>query len=430
MRKNLLLVSALFLSGLASAQSPEITSWMLNNTGHKADYEYYAGNPLNGSTYVQLNDSSDIKSVCYNSTDVYVKANGLANYTMGPFMMNPNVPASQNYTFKITRTPAEETGTKSTVPIVGAIGVAVNGVVLYGYGDARSYSSAQNSNVGSGDGNWFSDAWVSEGETMDVSGSGHPDSRGVYHYHATPYTLYDETGSTHSPIIAYALDGYPIYGPFGYAKPRDPSSPIVRMYSGYELRNITTRDILPDGTTSIPAGPDVSPSFPLGTYIEDYEFTGNGKLDQYNGRFCVTPEYPAGTYAYFITTDNAGSPAFPYILSEEYYGVVSTQDLNQAGNSTTPSGLTCYDGVITSVDAEISVILNVYPNPVTNRVTVETEQKIERLSLISPEGVTLETWTPMSNKKEINTERYPSGLYFLQISTGYDITTKSLQIIK
>ena len=37
-------------------------------------------------------------------------------------------------------------------------------------------------------------------------------------------------------------------------------------------------------------------------------------LDQNNGRFCVTPEYPNGTYAYFSTVDKASfEPTFPYI---------------------------------------------------------------------------------------------------------------------
>ena len=54
----------------------------------------------------------------------------------------------------------------------------------------------------------------------------------------------------------------------------------------------------------------------MGTYIEDYEYVeGLGDLDQYNGRFCVTPEYPLGVYAYFCTLDGTtGNPKFPYFV--------------------------------------------------------------------------------------------------------------------
>ncbi len=64
--------------------------------------------------------------------------------------------------------------------------------------------------------------------------------------------------------------------------------------------------------------------FPLGSFLDDYIFVnGAGDLDEYNGRWCVTPEFPKGTYAYFVTTDSTGSPAFPYTIgSFKYYGTI------------------------------------------------------------------------------------------------------------
>ncbi|MEM9312094.1 MAG: YHYH protein, partial [Pseudomonadota bacterium] len=39
-----------------------------------------------------------------------------------------------------------------------------------------------------------------------------------------------------------------------------------------------------------------------GTFIRDYEFVaGLGNLDECNGRFVRTPDFPDGTYAYFLT---------------------------------------------------------------------------------------------------------------------------------
>ena len=43
-------------------------------------------------------------------------------------------------------------------------------------------------------------------------------------------------------------------------------------------------------------------------------------LDQYNGRWCVTPEFPQGTYAYFISIASDGTPVFPYNIGRGYYG--------------------------------------------------------------------------------------------------------------
>ena len=115
----------------------------------------------------------------------------------------------------------------------------------------------------------------------------------------------------HSPIIGWAYDGHPIYGPYGYQDPENkaPFNAYKRIRSSYRVR--TSRDALLSGLSD-----------PLGTYLEDYEYVeGLGDLDRYNGRFCVTPEYPNGVYAYFTTiTGTTGNPAFPYFVGSEFYG--------------------------------------------------------------------------------------------------------------
>ena len=49
------------------------------------------------------------------------------------------------------------------------------------------------------------------------------------------------------------------------------------------------------------------PNLASGGFIEDFVFTGEGDLDVHNGRYCITPDYPNGVYAYFATIDS-GSP--------------------------------------------------------------------------------------------------------------------------
>jgi hypothetical protein len=75
-------------------------------------------------------------------------------------------------------------------------------------------------------------------------------------------------------------------------------------------------------------GPNVTTSFPLARYLEDNDYLGDlgytqgvqFDLDEYNGRFCVTPDFPGGTYAYFVAISSNGAPAFPYNLGRRYYG--------------------------------------------------------------------------------------------------------------
>jgi hypothetical protein len=65
----------------------------------------------------------------------------------------------------------------------------------------------------------------------------------------------------------------------------------------------------------------------LGHYREDYEFVAHpgvpDYLDEHNGRFCVTPEYPNGIYAYFCTVDENWNSAYPYVVGPTFYGVKS-----------------------------------------------------------------------------------------------------------
>lgn len=130
----------------------------------------------------------------------------------------------------------------------------------------------------------------------------------------------DSIGS-HSPIIGWAYDGNPIYGSYGYSIPNDKNSAIKKLVSGYSLNdtNITNRP----------------QSFNSGFFIEDYQFTNSGDLDEYNGRFCITPEFPNGIYAYFATSENDSNGkivgSFPYFIGNKYKSkfIQENKTLNQ-----------------------------------------------------------------------------------------------------
>jgi hypothetical protein len=129
-----------------------------------------------------------------------------------------------------------------------------------------------------------------------------------------------ESPAQHSPLLGFAFDGFPVYGAYGFANANG-SGGVRRIVSGYQLRSITTRTTLPNGTQLPPNqyGPAVSTQYPLGYYLEDFEYvTGLGDLDTYNGRVAVTPEYPAGTYCYWTTMDAAGNTAYPYVVGPSY----------------------------------------------------------------------------------------------------------------
>lgn len=119
----------------------------------------------------------------------------------------------------------------------------------------------------------------------------HVQPTGTYHYHGIPTGLAPNLSPTaHSPLIGWAGDGFPIYVRYGYRDPMDTTSPILDLQPSHRLRS-GTRASGPGGAHD-------------GTYVEDYEYVaGIGDLDQNNGRFGITPEYPDGSYHYVLTGD-------------------------------------------------------------------------------------------------------------------------------
>ena len=66
----------------------------------------------------------------------------------------------------------------------------------------------------------------------------------------------------------------------------------------------------------------VSEGYLLGDLVSDYIYDSSvGTLDEYNGRYAVTPDYPNGTYAYFMTEDSSANPTYPYAIGPKMYGV-------------------------------------------------------------------------------------------------------------
>lgn len=138
-----------------------------------------------------------------------------------------------------------------------------------------------------------------------------------YAYYAAPTTIRsNDNGVVHSSIIGFAYDGNPIYGAFGHLDPMDHNSTIVKMTSSYS-KNVNR-----------PNGPLLA-TYPIGTFINDYTYVdGYGTLDENNGRYCITPDFPEGTYAYFVTIDTFNEPAFPYIIGENYYSLPIDSNYN------------------------------------------------------------------------------------------------------
>jgi len=380
--KKIILFNYLFsLTIMVVAQSPAVTSWLQNTTE-------------TGSYYMQGNSTSIDNGILYNcqkveySADfVYVSTKGIPAYPTGPFLDgNPSQATDQDAIFKIPLAPQENTGTPISTT-GGNIGVFINGVALFDYRDGVAWNPNTNALCG-GPGNppcpggpmaqndWNRDAVPAEMDGFDCS-KAHP-AMGNYHHHQNPSAfkldldiisdicnLYDAEGlyaidpNQHSPLIGFAYDGFPIYGAYGY-KNADGSNGITRIKSSYQLKNISTRA----------NGPDVDATYHLGYFREDYEYivsTGEDHLDEHNGRFCVTPEYPDGTYAYFATVDENWNSTYPYVVGPTFYGVSENRKVNIISEITT-----VYNGTSGLSETRFGNLnISIFPNPATDLIAIQ-----------------------------------------------------------
>jgi len=269
-------------------------------------------------------------SVTCSGSTVTVHSNGIPTYTF--VATTPNGLAAQNYNFTFPRAPAVAAST-TNIPLLGSIGVAVNGLPLFGPNEATTPD-------------YYGDAVANA--LLDQC-MGHTGPGGTYHYHAllvkcliasalgtsTPWNDPDPPSTEASPIIAYAFDGFPIYGP--YECTDGSCTQVQELFSGWDQTTYqagttgcassslcdTTHvctDVMINGAQTTACVPKTC-AWSNSDYVAR---AGTQYLDQCNGHVG-----PNGDYHYHATA------TFPYLL-----GCYRGTPTNNGGNGTPPGG-TC-----------------------------------------------------------------------------------------
>ncbi len=233
----------------------------------------------------------------------YISSNGLPDHVTGQFpnRSNPGTISPQKDAFQM---PAEPVVNEKLTTIgspggrmgrggpVGSppllFGVALNGVVF-------DPTTAE----------WFKDdpstGWHLEAIGtvpklgIDSSNAHVQPPTGTYHYHGVPVglvgRLVGKDAGRKMVQVGWAADSFPAYAIWGYADAKDATSKLIELKPSYRLKpgNRPIGENSPGGKYD-------------GTYTQDFEFVkGSGDLDEANGRFGVTPEFPQGTYYYVLT---------------------------------------------------------------------------------------------------------------------------------
>jgi hypothetical protein len=460
-----------FFTATTQGQDSRTNSWLTTYSGQYArvfltDADKTAGTSVITWARNSLSQSTPayagVHEVYSSANWVYLRTSGLGSHTMGPWYLNaghttvfPNVPINGKVLYRIPRSPV----TNATHALTGGgpIGYFVDGVAMFDGRDAFYWNGTADV---SGSGSWNRDAWVNEGVTFDP-GYAHQPGSGQYHYHASPialryllgdnvdyvpatktYSANTNAPTKHSPILAWVRDGFPVYGPFGYSNPTNPASGVRRMVSGYTLRNGAngTDNLATTGRTAIPAwatragetamtGPAVSTSYPLGRYLEDNAYlgdlinpaTGSNFIlgvdfdpNEWNTRWCVTPEFPNGTWAYFLCITANGTPAYPYNIGRTYFGTTQGGAVANIAEAVTTN-------FVGAANSQLVMAAPVVSNSVVTLTWSATEGGTYRVEQTGD----LSSWTTNStgiaavlNKGTVTTPRVGTNQFFRVTRTG------------
>ena len=437
---------------LVNAQTnPAITKWLQNNS--TTGTYYVSGNSTAISNSILVN----CQQVRYSTDWVYVNATGIPAYPTGIFSGdgNTNVAGNQNAIYRFPLNPTQNTGT-GTATSGGNCGVFVNGVSLFDYRDGVAWNNSTQ-NICGGPGRtacpggpgttqaWNRDAIPAEKLGFDCA-KGHPAGTN-YHHHQNPSafkydsttsntysnicSLYDSEGlytinaAQHSPLLGFAYDGFPIYGAYAYTNVNGTGA-IARMKSSYQLRTNTTR-------TNGPAINQVvgTQTFFNGYFKEDYEYVAHPDdatyLDSHNGRFCITPEYPAGTYCYFATVDQFNSSVYPYVIGPTYYGNVTASKVSSVSET-----VVIYSTPLANETFSLNnTLITVYPNPSKDFITIQADfaENDLNIELINSLGQVVKTSKILQGTtiSIIEVDTIYNGVYFIKVSSKKD--SKSFKVV-
>lgn len=220
----------------------------------------------------------------------YITSNGIpSNHGKFPNPGNPNAISAQFYQFRVPLFPVM---TQQTLAVTRDenTGVALNGIPF----DPLSKEFWENGHQVHEPSlaSWNYEAMHDTKQLGLDHNNAHVQPNGAYHYHGLPKALYKQLSNGKTPpdqmiLLGYAADGFPMYGLYGYSN--DSSSQLKLLIPSFQLKTGARPKGAPPGNYD-------------GTFVEDYEYIAkSGDLDQCNGRYGITPEYPKGTYYYVIT---------------------------------------------------------------------------------------------------------------------------------
>jgi len=279
-------------------------------------YALFSNRSANCADYVALYTSSVVDTqtqsgytgsvqITVSGNECLISSNAIPNHDFNEsgHFATPVSAQSQNY--KVPANP--EFAATVTALKMGDDAVFLNGVKLdllpaacYGVGSeplGREKIGCHDDQI---DNPWRYDPMSLLNQFGTDTHNAHTQPSGAYHYHGNPMAMFDqqcESSAVASPLLGFAADGYPVYGPCF-----DDNGTVRKATSGYTLK-VGVRQAVSGYSTPQQGNGAIASANYDGQFRGDYEFSDAGDLDACNGMSVD------GQYGYYVTD------SFPWVIN-------------------------------------------------------------------------------------------------------------------
>lgn len=304
-------LATLLISGCSSSndtdpnQTIDITnSIFTNQSANCADYvDSYSSNVIDSQSSAAFTGALTIS---VSGNDCVIQTNAIPNHNFNVNGSFATVVSAQNNSFLIPSSGVIAASTTSLALSESA--VFLNGVKLdilpaacYDVGSEPLGSEK----IGCGQAEinhpWRYDPMSPLNTFGTDDNNAHTQPDGTYHYHGNPLAMFDtqcESSMIVSPVIGFAADGFPIYGPCF-----NDTGTIRKALSSYSIKT-GARQAVASYTTPVSGQGTIAGSNYDGQFRGDWEYiVSSGDLDECNG---MTVN---GQYGYYVTD------TFPWIMN-------------------------------------------------------------------------------------------------------------------
>ena len=160
----------------------------------------------------------------------------------------------------------------------------------------------------------------------------------------------------------------------------------------------------------------------------DWANIGPGGVDNGDGTYTVYAD-PSQAFEYYWKLDNVAESSLTSCTGDSTIintdGATYANRVHTAGQDRTDEYDTCPPGTLSIIDNELGII-EIYPNPFVDRISVNTEEAIDVVRIYDLTGRMVQQATPNKANFSLNVADLSKGVYLVKLNAGNKEATLKL----